>query len=377
VDAEKRLLESAGVAVDQVLFDNAEIREARSVLADAGLAASAIWSRSATQRVRSAISRARPDVVHIHNTFAAASPAVFVAAHRAGIPVVHTLHNYRLVCPAATAFRDGRSCTDCVGHAVPWPGVVHACVRDSHRQSAVAAATLSAHRALGTYRERVSAYVALTEFQRDLIVAGGGLPADRIAVIPNFVDPDPGSSTDHRDGLLYVGRLSEEKGIQPLLAAARQVPGAVRIAGDGPLAQLADEAAQASAVEVLGRVAPREVLSRLRSSIAMLQPSICFEGFPVAVAEAYAAGTPVIASRIGSLAEVVEDGVTGLLAEPGDSQHLADRMRWALQHPDAMARMGLTARQRYLERFTGAAHLSALLRLYARVTAARHAAIRA
>lgn len=376
VDAEKRLLEGAGIVVDQVLFDNAELREARSFLSDVRLGASAIWSRSAARQVRLAIARARPDVVHVHNTFAAASPAVILAADRAGLPVVHTLHNYRLVCPVATAFRDGHSCTDCVGRVVPWPGVVHACVRGSRTQSAVAAATLATHRVLGTYRDRISACVALTQFQRDLIASGGSLSADRITVIPNFVEPDPGTGTAARKGLLYVGRLSEEKGVLPLLAAARRIPGVVRVAGDGPLALQAEEAAGESAVVLLGRLEPADVLLRLRSSIAMVQPSICFEGFPVAVAEAYATGTPVIASRIGSLAEIVEDGVTGLLAEPGDAEHLADRMRWAVEHPDAMARMGLAARDRYLERFTGAVHLAALLRLYATV-AAGQVAIRA
>lgn len=375
MDAEKRLLEGAGVRVDRVLFDNAELHEARSLLSDIGLAASAIWSRSAARRVGAAITRARPDVVHVHNTFAAASPAVFVAADRAGVPVVHTLHNYRLVCPVATAFRDGRPCTDCVGRAMPWPGVIHACVRGSHAQSAAAAATLAVHRAAGTYRQRIWAYVALTEFQRELMVGGGGLPAQRVTVIPNFVERDPGTGTDARAGLLYVGRLSEEKGVRPLLAAARLIPGVAKIAGDGPLARQAEEAASQSAVQLLGRLSPAEVFSRLHSSIAMVQPSICFEGFPVAVAEAYATGTPVIASRIGSLAEIVEDGVTGLLAEPGDAEHLADRMRWAVEHPAAMARMGLVARDRYLERFTGRAHLAALLHLYGRVAAGRRATV--
>jgi glycosyltransferase involved in cell wall biosynthesis len=233
----------------------------------------------------------------------------------------------------------------------------------------VAATTLAFHRAAGTYRERISAYVALSEFQRDLIVSGGDLPADRVSVIPNCVEPDPGPSAEARDGLLYAGRLSEEKGVGPLLSAARRLPGVVSLAGDGPLASQAEAAAEGSAVLLLGRIEPAQVMRLLRTTIALLQPSTCFEGFPVAVAEAYATGTPVIASRIGSLAEIVEDGVTGLLAEPGDAEHLADRMRWAVTHPDAMARMGLTARDRYLQRFTGAAHLDALLEVYARAAA--------
>jgi hypothetical protein len=132
VEAERRLLEAAGVGVGQVIFDNADLRESRSLAGDLGLAASAIWSRSAERRVRAAIVADRPDVVHVHNTFPAASPSIYSAANAMGVPVVQTLHNYRFVCPAATAFRDGRPCTDCVGRSIPWPAVVHACVRGSH-----------------------------------------------------------------------------------------------------------------------------------------------------------------------------------------------------------------------------------------------------
>lgn len=366
VEAEKDLLEAAGISVRQVIFDNAELHEARSLVGDLRLAASAVWSRAAHRRVRAAVAVDRPQVMHVHNTFAAASPSVYSAAD--GVPVVQTLHNYRMVCPVATAFRDGHACTDCVGRFVPWPGVLHACVHGSRSQSAVAAATLTVHRALGTFQHRIGVYVALSSFQRELMIAGG-LLAERIRVIPNFLEPDPGVGNGPRSGILYVGRLAEEKGVGVLLRAAALSPGTIRVAGQGPLQSLVERSAAAGEIEYLGPLEPSSVFSELRRAIAVVLPSIWFEGFPLAVVEAFATGTPVIASRIGSLAELVEDGVTGLLAPPHDADGLAEQLRWASSHPEEMHQMGCRAREQYETRFRGPTHLAALLDTYATVAA--------
>lgn len=361
VEAERELLEAAGIAVHQVIFDNADIKEGRSTGGDLRAAASSIWSRSARRRVRAAIATKRPMVMHVHNTFAAASPSVFTAAVE--IPVVHTLHNYRMVCPVATTFRDGHACTDCVGRLVPWPGVLHACVHGSRRQSTVAAATTVVHRVRGTFQHKISAYIALTDFQRQLMIAGG-LPAERIRVIPNFLEPDPGMGDGARSGILFVGRLVQEKGVEVLLRAAALQPGVVRVAGTGPLQPLVEKAAAAGQIEYLGLLDRSAVLNELARATALAVPSIWFEAFPLTVVEAYATGTPVIASRIGSLAEVIEDGLTGLLARPHDATGLAERLRWAVSHPDELHQMGCEARERYETRFRGPAHLAALLEAY-------------
>ena len=362
VEAERRLLVAAGISVHQVLFDNADLRESMSPVGDLRLAASAIWSRRALRRVRAAIATHQPDIMHVHNTFAAASPSVYTAAD--GVPVIQTLHNYRMVCPVATAFRDGRACTDCVGRFAPWPGVLHACVHGSRSQSAVAATTIAVHRALGTFQRRIAIYVALTAFQRQLMI-DGGLPAERIRVISNFLEPDPGIGNGPRSGILYVGRLAEEKGVGVLLRAAALRPGMIRVAGDGPLQSLAKRAGAVGDIEYLGPLERLPVLEELRRAIALVLPSIWFEGFPLAVLEAYATGTPVIASRIGSLAEIVEDGVTGMLAEAHDAEGLGERLRWAAGHPQEMDEMGSRARYQYETRFRGPTHLAALLNTYA------------
>ena len=366
VAAEKRLLEEAGLSVAQVLFDNPGPRTSRVSAAPLSQGLSAIWSRGAASRVRAAIKENASQVVHVHNTFVAASPSVYGAAEACGVPVVQTLHNYRLVCPAATVYRSGRPCTDCLGRTIAWPAVVHSCYRASRAQSAVVAATLAVGRARGTYSRRIGAYLALTKFQRDLLVQGG-LPADKVEVVPNFLEPDPGVGSGPRSGFLYIGRLSEDKGVPTLLRAAAAVPGMVRIAGRGPLSPQVDAAAGTGDVEVLGRLEKDAVFDQLRRATAMVLPSVWYEGFPVSVLEAYATGTPVIASRIGSLAEIVEDGVTGLLASPGDARELADRLLWASNHPDQMRRRGFSARQAYETRYRGGMHLDALRATYQRL----------
>jgi glycosyltransferase involved in cell wall biosynthesis len=286
---------------------------------------------------------------------------VYAAAN--GVPVVQTLHNYRMVCPVATAFRDGHACTDCVGRFVPWPGVLHACVHGSRAQSVVSAATIAVHRALGTFHHRIAVYVALSSFQRELMI-DGGLPAERIRVISNFLEPDPGRGNGARSGILYVGRLAEEKGVGVLLRAAALRPGTIRVAGDGPLQSMARQAGAVGDIEYLGHLERSSVLEELRRAVAVVLPSIWFEGFPLTVLEAYATGTPVIASRIGSLAEVVQDGVTGMLAEPHDADSLGERLRWAAGHPQEMHEMGSRARYQYETRFRGPTHLAALLNTY-------------
>jgi glycosyltransferase involved in cell wall biosynthesis len=364
VEAEKQLLQAAGISVHQVIFDNADLNESSSPAGDLRLAASAIWSRSAERRVRAAIAAHRPDVMHVHNTFAAASPSVYAVSNE--VPIVQTLHNYRMVCPVATAFRDGHACTDCVGRFIPWPGVLHSCVRGSRSQSAVAAATIAVHRALGTFRNRIALYLALSSFQRELMI-DGGLPAERIRVISNFLEPDPGMGNGARSGIVYIGRLAEEKGVGILLRAAALQPGTIRVAGDGPLQPLVRKAAASGDIEYLGPLDPSSVFEEVRRAIAVVLPSIWFEGFPLTVLEAYATGTPVIASRIGSLAEIVKDGVTGMLVDAHDPDGLVERLRWAARHADEMQEMGRRAREQYETRFRGATHLAALLDIYGRV----------
>ena len=232
-------------------------------------------------------------------------------------------------------------CEDCLGRAVPWPGVVHKCYRGSRVASTGVAAMLATHRALGTWRKAVDVYVALTAFSRGKFVAGG-LPAGKLVVKPNFVYPDPGPGTGAGNYALFVGRLSAEKGVETLLKAWQSLGSRLplKIVGDGPLAEtVRAAAAQNAGVEWLGKRPLAEVYALIGAASFLVLPSQCYENFPRVVAEAFAKGTPVVASRLGAMAEVVDHGRTGLHFEPGDALDLAVKVRGQMDNPAQLARM--------------------------------------
>lgn len=357
VHAEVELLRGAGHEVELLQRDNAELGSIGAVSA----AAQTLWSRRTTRDVARLVAGFRPQVVHAHNTFALISPSLYWACCEGGIPVVQTLHNFRLACPQAMFLREGAICEDCLGRS-PWPAVRHACYRGSRSQTLVMSSMLMLHRALETWTNRVDRYIALNAFCRDKFIQAG-LPADRICIKPNFVDP-PVLEEHQRTGFLFVGRLSPEKGLPVLLDAWRSFGSGhvLSVAGTGPQAQLLNGL---HGVRALGAVRGEGVMSLMQQACALVLPSICHEQFPRVLAEAMACGLPVIASRLGALGELVDDGRTGLLFNPGDAHDLSFKMAWALQHPNEMAAMGRLARLRFNERYTPARNLELLMAVYA------------
>lgn len=329
-----------------------------------------IWSFNSYKKIKQLLADEKPDIAHFHNTFPLISPSAYYACADARVPVVKTLHNYRLLCPAATLLRDGRICESCVGRRVSWPGVVHACYRDSRAATAAVSGMLASHRALRTWNQRVDIYVALSEFARQKFIQGG-LPPERMVVKPNFVS-DPGVATSVRDYGLYVGRLSEEKGISVLVSAWSKLTSSVplQIAGVGPMQEkgVAEiERRGLRQVKLLGHLQPDQVLEVMRGARFLIFPSVWFEGFPMVIAEAFACGVPVIASRLGAMLEIVEDGRTGLHFSPGDAQDLATKIEWAWSHPDLMREMGNSARREYEAKYTPEHNYRALMDIYERV----------
>ena len=365
-EAEASLLERYGHRVERLVVDNETIATERGLRGQLELAIGTVWSRQAVRKVGQRLVETGARVMHVHNTLPLLSPAVHVAARRLGVPSVQTLHNYRLACPAATFFRDGRPCEDCGTKAVAWPAVLHACYRNSRSASLAVMTMLAVHRGRGTWSRDVAAFIALTAFARERLLAAG-LPAGRVVVKPNFLAADPGPPPSPGDGYLYVGRLSEEKGISVLLDSWRDLPSDLhlRMAGTGPLGDEVRAAASSHPnIVPLGRLDAPQVVMELHAARALVVPSIWYEGFPLVVVEAFAAGRPVIASRHGSLAEIVTDQVTGLLFEPGDSGALATAIRWAAEHPADMERMGTAARDEYLRRYTAEANYTQLVAIY-------------
>lgn len=356
VDAEVALLKQHGHEVQTYLRHNDEVQgQSRT-----SLALQALWSRQAAGELDALIARARPDVIHVHNTWPLISPAVFWVAHRHRIPVVMTLHNFRLLCPQATLLREGRVCEDCVGR-LPWRGVVHQCYRGSAAQTAVVGAMLGAHRALGTWQHKVGRYIALNEFARQKFIAGG-LPADRIEVKPNFVDLPQPPALD-RKGFLFVGRLSEEKGVRTLLDAACLLPPGldIQVVGTGPLQPMV---AAHPRIRYLGAMAPDAVYAQMARAQALLLPSICYENFPRTLVEAFACALPVLASRLGALQDLVQPALTGAHVEPGDASALAACISQCAAAPGRLREMGAQARLHYEAHWTGPRNYQSLLGIY-------------
>ena len=361
VESEIDLLRRRGHAVELFTRHNDDLDERHPV----ALALDTVWSRRAAAALAQDIERFRPDLLHVHNTFPAISPAILWTARRHGVPVVQTLHNFRLLCAQANFLRAGAPCEDCLGR-LPWRGVIRRCYRGSTAASAALVAMIGTHRALGTWERTVGRYIALTEFSRSRYVAGG-LPADRIAVKPNFVDlppPEPGVS---RRGGLFVGRLSGEKGVAVLAAAAARTPGVeIELFGEGPLA---DSLRGLPGLALRGAQPPEAVYSAMRRACYLVLPSTGYEGFPRVVAEAFACGLPVIGSRLGALPELIEEGRTGLLVEPGSASDLASRLAWANGNPAALAAMGDAARRVYETRYTGVENYRQLAVIYREASA--------
>ncbi|MGE5452597.1 MAG: glycosyltransferase [Acidobacteriota bacterium] len=359
VESEMALLRAHGHEVRLYARHNDEIEGASRL----SLAVQTVWSGRTVDEVNALLDAFQPEVVHVHNTFPLISPSVYWAARRRGIPVVQTLHNFRLMCPQAMFLREGRVCEDCLGH-VPWRGVMHACYRESRLQTAVLASSVTWHRMVGTYSHAVSLYVALNAFCRDKFIEGG-LPAEQVVIKPNFVE-DAGLGEGPRSGGLFVGRLSDDKGVPTLLAALRLQPVRLQVIGAGEHA----EATRAQlGADALGFLPVAEILARMKRAAYLVVPSLWYENFPRTLVEAFSVGLPVIASRLGALAELVEDGVTGLLFEPGDAQDLARKLQWADSHPAEMQAMGLAARSRYLSAYSPAQNIRALTDIYERACA--------
>lgn len=363
--AEGELLARYGHTVRQYSQHNDDIERMSRI----GAAARTFWNLSTYREVTRLIQSESPEVIHAHNTFPIVSPAIYYAAAANGIPVVQTLHNYRLLCPAATLFRNGAVCEECIGAIAPYKAVVHRCYRNTVGASATVASMLLGHRLAGTWQRKIHTYIALTNFSRNKFIEGG-LPAEKITVKPNFLAKDPGYGHGGGGYALFVGRLSQEKGVETLLEAWAQLPSAIRlkIAGDGPLAGYVKERASLGPVEWLGHLAHERVIELMQNAACLIFPSLWYEGLPMTIVESFACGTPVVASALGSLNELITEGVNGFRFAPGQAGGLATRVCDVLARPENLRAMRRGARRSYEENYTPVRNYEMLMKIYARAT---------
>lgn len=362
--AELELLGNHGHRLSLCLANNKDL--AGGLRGKINTALTTAYSLASRELVSDKLRSFKPDVVHVHNFFPQLSPSIYDACLDEGVPVVQTLHNYRLICPGAMLMRDGKVCEQCLTGS-PYQAAWYGCYRDSRLGSLVVANMVARHRRQGTWQHKVNRFIALTEFAKAKFVEAG-FPADKIVVKANFMmDPlvyKPPVIRTMPSFALFVGRISEEKGIKTLLQAWSRLanPPQLKVAGSGPL-----EASLQGIVNVnpLGRQSAAEVSELMQQAAFLVLPSEWYEGFPLVLVEAFAHGLPVLASRLGSMADIIEDGKTGLLFNPGDAVDLASKAQWLLDHPQQAQALGDNARQVYLEKYTPEQNYQQLMEIYA------------
>ncbi len=406
VSAELNLLSANGHQVELWSVDNKDLPS--GLRAKISTALNTTYSQSSKQTALTKLRAFKPDVVHVHNFFPQLSPSIYDACLELNIPVVQTLHNYRLMCPGAMLMRNGKICEQCVTGS-PYQAVLHRCYKGSSLGSLVVANMVATHRKLGTWQHKVTRYIALTHFAKAKFIEAD-FPADKIAVKANFVnDPLQGITPLERitpSFGLFVGRLSAEKGLNTLLKAwalleqlnkvktnsavydvsdvpdisdvakdnnsaqltervhkedTLTLPILLKVAGTGPLAESVTHQAN---IEPLGLQTPAQINVLMQQAAFLILPSEWYEGFPLVLVEALAHGLPIIASNLGSMADIIKHGETGLLFEPGNAEDLAIKIKWLLDNPKEATRLGFNARQAYLNNYTAEENLKQLLGVY-------------
>ncbi|NOT39107.1 MAG: glycosyltransferase [Alphaproteobacteria bacterium] len=364
VEAEGRLLRERGHEVEFFTVRNDDID---TWWKKAWVGLFTIYNPWAAARLTGKLRSCRPDVVHVHNFFPQLSPSIFRACHAAGVPVVMTLHNFRILCPTAFLFHDDKLREQSLKRSAFWT-VRYATYRGSKAATAVVAAMVDIHKWIGTWRRDVDRFIALTEFAKEKFIEGG-LPADRIVVKGNaLADPKATAAwiDGPRRGALYVGRLGPEKGIANLLEAWKGFDYPLRIVGDGPLREEC-ERAQSEHITYLGRMTQHEVYAEMRRAAFLVMPSVWYEMFPMTLVEAFANELPVLASRLGALRSLLDEGITGLAFDPTLPADLRATAERAIADPEKLAEMGAHGRVLYENLYSTDINYLKLMRTYAMV----------
>ena len=371
-EAEKNILENHGHSVKALFFDNKEIDSLTKKLK---LSYQLIYNRGSEKTVNKVIIAFKPDVIHIHNLFYAASPSILFAAHKNNIPLVLTLHNYRLICSGSLLMRDSKPCELCVSKVFPLDGVKYGCHRSSKIETAQLTLSTGIHKLIKTWNSKVSKYIVLTEFaKKKFINSSLGLLSEKIVVKPNSTDNTESIDLNDRENyFLFIGRLSQEKGIDVLLKAFENKKTIIEIIGDGPLKNLVEKVASENTnITYWGYKDKSAVISKLKKCKALIVPSVCYESLPTAVLEAYSAGTPVIISDIGNLNEIVTDNYNGLHFKTNDPIDLYRTVERFNENISWHAPLYSNARKTYLEKYTPEINYKNLISIYNAAISAAH-----
>lgn len=358
------MLKNKGHVVELFNMSNDELINLNH-LKKIGLFTKTIWSFSSYKRILNKINTFNPDIVHFHNFFPLISPSAYYACKKMNKPVVQTLHNYRLICPSATLLRNGEICERCLDNSLV-NAVKYKCYRNSRAQTATVVSMLKFNRILKTWTRKVDKYICLTDFAKEKM-SQGGIPKDKITIKPNFIERNQHVNSKRENYVLFVGRISEEKGLSVLLSSWFNLKNKndmkLIIIGDGPDKTLLEETYKDDTVIFKGKRNSIEVLEYMQKAKFLVMPSIWYEGFPMTIVESYSVGTPVIASNIGSLKEVVKDGISGYHFINRDTESLTNVLDKAINNKD-INKLIANSYQEYQTKYSKEINYKFLLNIY-------------
>ena len=333
-EAEYELLKNHGNQVKKFVFDNNDIKSFKDKIF---VSFKAIYNPNSKELFKNAIRQFRPDIIHVHNLFYLASPSILYEANRQNIPVVLTLHNYRLICAGALLLRNAKPCELCTKMIFPVYGIINRCYQNSLTKTTQIALTTSIHKILGTWKNRIQKFIVLTEFSKSIFLQSSLKPKNtQIEVKPNFVqDYGTGEFNNRKDFFLFVGRLSVEKGIEILLKGFDHSGFKLEIIGDGPLKKNVEKHCQENDTSTYwGFQSKAFIMSKLKTCLALVFPSIWYEGMPITILEAFSTGTPIIASDIGNINAIVQNGYNGFHFKTGDPAALNQKLKEVRGHKE-------------------------------------------
>lgn len=366
--AEAELLREHGNAVEMLSFSNNDVN---SVAEKLQAALGVVYNAKSAGIIDRKIKEFQPDVVHVHNFFPLVSPAVFYVCKKHSVPVVMTLHNYRLICPSALLYYKDKVQTDSIHKVFPIGAIRQKVYRDSAFQTASVVLATGVHKLLGTWQNKVDRFIVLTSGAVELFRKSSLRPRPhQLVVKPNFTSDLGLGAGERSDYFLFVGRLTPEKGIETLLEAHRQKPFHLKVIGDGPLREQVEAyAAKEPMLEYLGFQKRERVVEELKQARALIFPSEWYETFGMTIVESFSTGTPVIAAKIGGAAHLVENIHNGVHYTPKKAQELTEQVSLLQNDTTLAAQLGRNARSSYLENFTPEANYKMLKAIYEDVIA--------
>ncbi len=358
---EFNLLQKYGHTVDILIFDNNQIKSAIDKLK---IGLFSIYNPESAKILEDKINSFKPDIIHVHNFFPIASPSIFFTAKKNDIPIVMTLHNYRLICPNALLFRNGNICEECINKVFPYRGIIYKCYRDSFMQTLSLSLVTSIHRYIKTWHSKVDKFITLTNFQKNKFLSSSiNIPKKKFVVKPNFSEDFGEGYQNREDYFLYVGRLSQGKGVLTMLKAFDGTNFNLIIVGDGIFKnEVIKYKEKNKNIKYLGFKLKKEIIELMKKTKALIFTSEWYEGLPMVLVEALSTGTPVITSNIGSQAEIVKDKHLGMHFNTGDFIDLRKKIAEFLKINDK--RFYQNARNEYLEKYTPEKNYEKLLSIY-------------